>query len=55
MLLQLRDVGLIAVPSFVPTTKPYQVLPSVRGGPKSLAGQGVCSTSSHFVSRGVSR
>jgi hypothetical protein len=37
------------VPSFVPTTKPYQVRRSVMQPSESLAGQGICSTWSQFI------
>jgi hypothetical protein len=44
-----------AVPSFVPTTKPYRVLPSERHHPKTLVGCGIQRTRSQFVAFRASR
>lgn len=47
--------SVLTVPSFVPTTKPYQVRRSVMRLVESLDGQGIYSTWSQFIALRVSR
>src|SRR5262249_11824891 len=51
---QRRGSPQFAVPSFVPTTKPYPLTLTAPGSAQSLAGQGICGEQSHPVTLGAS-